>query len=197
MRPFLKVGVVAVGYIAAFLIASAAVGIRLATTSGPDAQASGGMYAFGDAILFVAVFGGATLVPAGAALFFLRPYRQFWTVLSAFGLGVAVTGLTAAALFAIGRHAAPSPLATWAGFSVLRFLVAPLLALMFLVCTVLSPYRFPRLAFLAATVMEAARTEASSGLSLCCSTGHRCSTCMERLGALADHSPQSIGEKGK
>jgi hypothetical protein len=156
MRPFLKVGVVAVGYIAALLIASAAVGIRLATTSGPDAQASSGMYAFGDAMLFVAVFGGAALVPAGAALFFLRPYRHFWTVLSAFSLGVAVTGLTAAALFAIGRHAAPSPLATWAGFSVLRILVAPLLALTFLVCTVLSPYRFPRLAFLVATVMEAA-----------------------------------------
>ena len=156
MKPFLKVGVVAGGYIAAFLVASAAVGVRLANTSGPDAQASSGMYAFGDALLFVAVFGGAALVPTGAALFFLRPYRHFWTVLSAFGLGVAVTGLTAAALFAIGRHAAPSPLATWAGLSVLRILVAPLLALTCLVCTVLSPYRFPRLAFLAVTVMEAA-----------------------------------------
>jgi hypothetical protein len=157
MKPFAKVGVVAVGYIAAFLVASTAVGIRLANTSGPDAQASSGMYAFGDALLFVAVFGVAALVPTGAALFFLRPYRHFWTVLSAFGLGVAVTGLTAAALFAIDRHAAPpSPLATWAGLSVLRILVAPLLALTFLVCTVLAPYRFPRFALLAVTLMEAA-----------------------------------------
>jgi hypothetical protein len=156
MKPFLKVGVVAVGYIAAVLVASVAVGIRLANKSGADAQASSGMYAFGDALLFVAVFAGAALVPTGAALFFLRPYRHIWTVLSALGLSVAVTGLTAAALFAIGRHAAPSPLATWAGLSVLRILVAPLLALTFLVCTVLSPYRFPRLAFLAASVMEAA-----------------------------------------
>lgn len=68
MKPFLKSGVVAVGYIAAFLIASAAVGVRLANTSGPDAQASSGMYAFGDALLFVAVFGVAALVPTGAAL---------------------------------------------------------------------------------------------------------------------------------
>jgi hypothetical protein len=156
MKPFLKVGVVAVGYIAAFLVASAAVGIRLASTRGPDAQASSSMYAFGDALLFAAVFGVAALVPTGAALFFLKPYRHFWTVLSALGIGVAITGLTAAALFAIGRHAAPSPLATWAGLSVVRILVAPLLALTFLVCTVLSPYRFSRWAFLAATVTEAA-----------------------------------------
>jgi hypothetical protein len=156
MKPFLKVGVVAVGYIAAFLVASAAVGIRLANTSGPDAQASSGMYAFGDALLFVAVFGVGALAPTGAALFFLRSYRHFWTVLSAFGLGVAVTGLAAVALFAIGRHAESSPIATWAGLSVLRILLAPLLALTFLVCTVLSPHRFPRLAFLAVTIVEAA-----------------------------------------
>jgi hypothetical protein len=156
MKPSLNVAVVAGGYVAAFLVASVAVGIRLVTTSGPDAQASSGMYAFGDALLFVAVFGVVALVPTGAALFFLRPYRHFWTVLSAFGLGVAVTGLAAATLFAIGRHAVASPLATWAGLSVLRILVAPLLALTFLVCTVFSPYRFPRVAFLAATAMETA-----------------------------------------
>ncbi len=155
-KPFLKVGVVAAGYIAAFLVASAAVAIRFANTSGPDAQAASGMYAFGDVVLFVAVFGVAALVPTGAALFFLRPYRPFWTVISAFGLSIAVTGLAAVAAFAIGRHAAPSPLATWAAFSVLRILVAPLLALTFLVCAVFSPYRFPRCALLAGTVMEAA-----------------------------------------
>lgn len=156
MKPSLKVGVVVAGHLAAVLVASAAVGVRLATTSGPDAQASSGMYAFGDALLFVAVFGVAALVSTGAALFFLGPYRHFWTVLSAVGLGMALTGLAAAAVFAIDRHAAPSPLATWAGLSVLRILVAPLLALTLLVCAAFSPYRFPRLALLAGTVMEAA-----------------------------------------
>jgi hypothetical protein len=156
MKPSLKVAVVAGGYIAALLMASAAVALRIATTSGPDAQASSGMYAFGDALLFVAVFGGCALVPTGAALFFLRPHRHFWTVLSALGLTVAVTGVTAAILFAVGRHAPPSPLTTWADFSVLRILVAPLLALTFLVCAIFSPHRSPRFTLLAATVMEAA-----------------------------------------
>ena len=151
MNASLKVGAVAGGYIAAFLVASAAVGIR-----GPDAQASSGMYAAGDALLFAAVFGVAALVPTGAALFFLRPYRRFWAVLSTFILGVAVTGLAAVALFAIGRYATPSPIATWAALSVLRILVAPLLALIFLVCAVVSPQRSSRFALLFATVVEAA-----------------------------------------
>ena len=69
---------------------------------------------------------------------------------------MAVTGLAAAALFAIGRHAPPSPVATWAGISVLRILVAPLVALTCLVCAAFSPYRFPRWALLAATLAEVA-----------------------------------------
>ncbi len=156
MKPIFKIALVAGGYVAAFLMASAVVAIRVANTSGPDAQAASGMYAFGDAILFVAVFGVAALVPTGAALFFLRPYRRFWVVLSALGLAVAVTGIAAVVLFALGRSAVASPLATWAAFSVLRILVAPLLALVFLVCAVFSPYRAARIAFLAAAVMEAA-----------------------------------------
>ncbi len=103
LKPLVKAGVVAAGYVAALVVAAAVVGIRLAHTSGPDVQASGGMYAFGDAFLFVAVFGLGALVPTAAALFFLRSYRHFWTLLCSVGLGVLVAGLTAAALFLIGR----------------------------------------------------------------------------------------------
>jgi hypothetical protein len=155
--PVVKLSLVAGGYIAAIIVACAAVAIRVAHTSGPDAQAASGMYAFGDALLFIAVFGVTALFPTGAALFVLRPYRGFWHVISGLALAVAVTSVVAAALFASGRHAvAPSPLATWAALSVLRILIAPLLALTFLVSALLSPDRTSRLAFLAATVMEAA-----------------------------------------
>jgi len=156
MKPFLKVGVVAGGYLAAFLIASAALAIRLANTNGPDAEASSGMYAFGDSALFVAVFGTVALAPAAAALFFLRPYRPFWVVLSALALVVATSGVASAVVFVLGRNVAgPSLLGTWAALSVLRILVAPLLAVVFLVATMLAPYRSPRVAFLAAAIMEA------------------------------------------
>jgi hypothetical protein len=156
MKTLPKIGVIAAGYAAAVLIAIAAVSVRVADTSGPAARASSGMYAAGDTMLFLGVFGVLALAPTGAALFFLRPYRPFWVGLSRVALGVAVTGLAAVILFAVGRRAAPSPFATWAGLSVLRLLAAPILALTFVVCAALSPHRPPRLMFLAATAMEAA-----------------------------------------
>jgi hypothetical protein len=155
MKPALKGGMVAAGYVIAILVACAAVTIRIASRSDAAEQASSGMYAFGDAILFVAVFGILALVPTGAALFFLRPYLQFWVVLSAFSIGIAVTSVAAALLYSIGREEVASTLALWAAFSVLRILVTPLLALAFFVATLISPYRYPRLAFFGAALMEA------------------------------------------
>lgn len=155
-KPLRKVALVTGGYAAALILAFVAVAIRVSHTSGPDAQASSGMYAFGDSLVFVFVFGVGALVPTGAALFFLRSHRPFWTLLSATALAVAVTSVAAAILFTVGRTAAPSPLATSAAFSVLRILVAPVLALTFLVCAFFSPHRSSRLAFFAATAMEAA-----------------------------------------
>ena len=158
MKPVAKISVVGAGYAVAIILASLAVAVHV-HMSGPDAQAAGGMYAFGDSLLFVAVFGVAALIPTGAALFFLRPYRAFWYATSGLGLLVAATSVVAVGLYAFGRHAAgSSPFAMWAAVSVLRILMAPLLALTFLVFTVLSPYRISRLAFLAATVMEASVT---------------------------------------
>jgi hypothetical protein len=89
-------------------------------------------------------------------LVYLRPYRRFWTVLAGADLAVALTGVTAAILFALGRHAKPSLLATLAALAVLRILVAPLLAMASFVCGVLSPHRAPRLACFAATLVEVA-----------------------------------------
>jgi hypothetical protein len=157
MRPALRGGLVAAGYIGAFLIAAAVVAIRVATTSGPEAQASSGMYAFGDLALFVAVFGFLALVPTAAALYFLRPYRRFWVVLSTLALIGAFTGVAAVLLYALGRHAAEhSPLATWTALSVLRILLAPVLAPAFLVFALLSAHRSPRVALLGAAMLEVA-----------------------------------------
>jgi hypothetical protein len=114
------------------------------------------MYAFGDAILFVGVFGLVALVPTGGTLFFLGPYRSFWIGLSALSFAIAITAIAAAIIFAIDRHEVSSPLATWAAFSVLRILIAPLFMLTFLVCAFFSPHRTTRIAFVIATALEAA-----------------------------------------
>ena len=148
-----KVGLVVLGYVVAVLIAVAVVAAHMRFTSGPDA--SGGMQAFGDALLFVGVLGVGSLVPTGMALFFLRPYRRVWTGLAWAVVVVAITGVTAATLFAVTRHAAPATLSLWAELSVLRMLAAPLLALAFFVCAVFAPSRSPRLAMLSAVALEA------------------------------------------
>lgn len=71
MKPLLKIAIVLGGYLLAFLIAAGAVALHMALTSESNAQASGGMSAFGDLILFIVVFGAVALVPTGAVLFFL------------------------------------------------------------------------------------------------------------------------------
>jgi hypothetical protein len=76
MKPVLKVAIVAGGYLFAFLMACAAVALHAAFTSDSGAQASGGMSAFGDLVLFVAVFGAVALAPTGAGLFFLLSKKK-------------------------------------------------------------------------------------------------------------------------
>jgi len=59
-----------------------AVAIRQHFTSGPDALASSGMYAFGDLVIGLAVFSVAALVPVALGLYWLRPVAGFWSVLT-------------------------------------------------------------------------------------------------------------------
>lgn len=62
-----------VGYAVAFAAAVAAVGLRSLTIDPREAQAASGMYAFGDTILFVGVFGLLAAVSTAIALWlFLR-----------------------------------------------------------------------------------------------------------------------------
>ena len=157
MKPIYKFGLVALGYLAAFVIASAVTAVRIALTSGADASAYSGMLAFGDAFLWLNVFGICAAVPTAGALYFLRPYHRFWELLGFTAVVVAATGAISAVLFHFGRAAEEIEfLGAWAQLSGLRMLVAPLLALVFLLCACISPRGFPRVAFLSATVMEVA-----------------------------------------
>ena len=150
MKPLTKAELIGAGYVAAFAIARAAVSIRIAATSGPERESAQGMYAFGDDLLFLAVFGAIALVPTGAALYLLRSNRRFWEVLSAAGLAVAAT--VVAALIA---NVLPSSAGAWSAFAVLRILFAPLLAPLFVVSALVTPHRGPRVALLAAAALEA------------------------------------------
>lgn len=146
----MKVLGVLAGYAAAIVLAWIAVAMRFHYTSGAIRDASSGMYAFGDLILFLAVFTVLSLAPTATALYFLRSRPIFWTVLSTLALFLAATGLAALAGYACCRTE------SWAAATPLRILAAPLLMLVFLLSAVVAPRRGPRLAFLAAAAAEAA-----------------------------------------
>ena len=70
----MKLGLVVGGYLAACLVASAALYVYQLFTQDAASQASAGMYAFGDFILLVSAFGVLALFPTSLALYFL--YRK-------------------------------------------------------------------------------------------------------------------------
>ena len=74
-------------------------------TSTPDRQTYAAMYAFGDSLLFLAVFGVAALVPTGAACFFLRPYPAFWRAITTAAIALTVTAAAALAAYLAGQGA--------------------------------------------------------------------------------------------
>jgi len=157
LRPVAKVGLVALGYVAAFAIALLVVRIYVAATSGLDREASGGMFAFGDGLLFLGVFGLAAVPATGTALFFLRPRPAFWVTLSVASLAVASTSLAAVLIDVAPTVVDSSPLLhSWSAFAVLRILVAPLFAIFFLLSGLFAPSRSARISLIAATVIEIA-----------------------------------------
>ncbi len=159
MSRFVKFSVVLAGYTAAALAAGAALEIRLLNTQGPDVDASAGMYAFGDVMLFLAVFAFAALFPTGLALYLLRACRWIWTALAIAAPAIAVTGALAAAIYVLAAcQALPpqSPLMIWAGLAVLRMLAAPPLAAAFVLSALIAPNRTSRWSLLAAAAIEGA-----------------------------------------
>jgi hypothetical protein len=77
MTKLAKLGLVIGGYVAACLVASGAVYLNDLLMDPAVLQASSGMSAFGDLILFVGVFGVLALFPTGLLLYFL--FKKFQT----------------------------------------------------------------------------------------------------------------------
>jgi hypothetical protein len=78
LRRFYKWGLVLTGYVAALLAAFAICYVRAVVMQADSPQdASGGMQAFGDLVLFLGLFGFFALFPTALALYFLRPFHKF------------------------------------------------------------------------------------------------------------------------
>lgn len=149
-RPAAKAGVVAGGFVASFAVAWVAVGIRQRLTQGPEAQASAGMYAAGDLMLGIAVFGLLSLVPLALALYWLRPVTRFWTVLTRGAVLFVLTGPLALLVSGWLRQSAGG----WAFIADARIGLMPLCALTLLTCGLIAPQAKPRWILVVAVLVE-------------------------------------------
>ena len=157
MRAFIKVSLVLAAYVVAFVVAAGVVHLReiqpqwQATT-----QASPGMAAFADFILFVEVFGVVAAAPTALAGYFLRPYRRVCTVFAMGCLALAATGLLAAVVVVWTRslHAEVGLLRVLVPAREIRTFLSPILAPSFLVSVPLAPTWRCRWILLAAVAME-------------------------------------------
>jgi hypothetical protein len=150
-----KIGVVIAGYLFAGFVACAAVALNDAARPGPER--SGGMAAFGDSLLFLAVFALAAIPASSTALYFLRGQARFWAVLAVAGPTIALTAVVAAVVSLATRGSASgSGPSIWSMYAVLRVVAAPLCALAFLLAGIFAPKRPWRIALLSAATVEAA-----------------------------------------
>ena len=136
MKPCAKAGIVLAGYACALVLAVAVAAARIrGYANNPDAQASSGMYAFGDALVFIFTFGVTALVPTGLALYFARPGQWFWKSFVAGAALLAATNVFAALVY-WADHLWPHVawLGTASALAVLRMIVAPLVAAAIFVC---------------------------------------------------------------
>src|SRR5262245_49413658 len=103
------------------------------------------MQAFGDLLLFLAIFGFLSLAPRGLALYYVRGYPAVWPWLAAGAALAASCAVVALMLYLIGRTApSTTPLGFWASLTVLRLLPTPVFAALFIVAGALSPHRAAR-----------------------------------------------------
>jgi hypothetical protein len=86
LRRLLLVGVSLAGFAAAGAVATALVQLRYRWIDPAEAQASGGMYAFGDLILWLAVVGVLSLPPTWLLFRALRDVEWVWRLASWSGL---------------------------------------------------------------------------------------------------------------
>lgn len=145
-----KIRVVVGGYVVALALATLALTVYVSNTSSPDRDASSGMYAFADGLLFLFVFAVASLAPTGLALHSLRAFTAPWWVFSSVGLAISITGLLAVASIAEPDTASGS----WSTLAALRIFLAPLLAGLFALIGLFSPTRSHRAWLLALAGLE-------------------------------------------
>ena len=116
------------------------------------------MFAFGQSMLFLLVFGGLALIPTVLAFYFLRSSVKFWHGFAVLCLAFSIIGLIIVLANALMNanvlHIAESSATVISLLGVLGAFGAPILIIGFLVLAVIAPSRRPRLLLLASAGLD-------------------------------------------
>jgi hypothetical protein len=116
------------------------------------------MYAFGDSILFMGVFGLLAIAPTALALYFLRPFTTFWNWFAVACLLFAITGPIVAVANTIinssDAHADNQLALALSLIGILNFFGSPILFIGFASLAAIAPARRPRIFILLSAGME-------------------------------------------
>lgn len=130
---------IASGYLLAAILATAGVWLYHSLATLDPAEASGGMAAFGDLVLFMALFSLAALLPTAKILRLLRGCQAFWTGWSSLSLLVTATGVFMSALILAPGLVRAGAFPTLYMLAPLRVLIAAPLAMIFTLSALVAP----------------------------------------------------------
>ena len=139
---FARIGIVLAGYVFAILAAFAAVYTWDLASQVTNAQASAGMSAFGDVILFLVVLGGVAVIPTALGFYFLRSAPRLWDGFAWACLGFSILEglvLLANALLNASGFATSPPAEVLSLARVLGSFAIPVLVVGFLILAIMAP----------------------------------------------------------
>ena len=125
-RPSLtRVVLIVGGYGAAFAAGTLAVWLNGLHVSPADQLAMSGMMAFGDAVAFLTVAAGVSVIPTVMLFQLIGDSPRFWRVYTWASVGWASTGVAAALCYVASGHSSNGLLQTLGSVAVLRAFAAP------------------------------------------------------------------------
>ena len=146
---------IAVGFALAAALGIGAVWLHAALFPLPPAEASGGMAAFGDFILFVGVFTVAAIFPTIRLLKLLHGSPLFWSACSVAAVLVTMTGIVAGATYLLPGLRNQEELAAVLMFAPLRILGAFPLSIASALAGVVAPRKTESKILLGCASLEA------------------------------------------
>ena len=156
MKPLPKLAFIAGGYLAALVIAVVAVALHSLFVDDRLVQASSGMYAFGDLMLFLIVFCGAAIPATVAALWMLRLHPLFRKISAAIATIFTMMGCVSLLIY-LGSHSSEASrwIKEWSAAAVLRIVFSPFFSGISFLFGLLTPSRSIRAVFLGCALIEA------------------------------------------